>query len=82
MKGQIQIYYDEEGDFLEINVGGYTEGYFRDAGEGITERINEKTGKITGIAILSFKKRTQKLKDLKINLPVNLEITDEVAKST
>ena len=75
MKGQMQIYYDVEGDFLEINIGKYTKGYFKDISEGIAERIDEKTGKITGIAILSFKKRTQELKDMKINLPVKLEIT-------
>ena len=51
MKGQMQIYYDEEGDFLEINIGEYTEGYFKDIGEGISERIDENTGKITGIAM-------------------------------
>lgn len=75
MKGQMQIYYDVEGDFLEINIGKYTKGYFKDIDEGIAERIDEKTGKVTGIAILSFKKRAQKLKDAKINLPVKLEIT-------
>ena len=75
MKGQMQIYYDVEGDFLEINIGKYTEGYFRDVSEGVAERVDEKTGKITGIAVLSFKKRTQEMKDVKINLPVNLEIT-------
>ena len=75
MKGQMQIYYDVEGDFLEINIGKYTEGYFRDVSEGIAERVDGKTGKITGIAVLSFKKRTQEMKDMKINLPVKLEIT-------
>ena len=75
MKGQMQIYYDEEGDFLEINIGEYTVGYFKDVGEGVAERVDEKTGKVTGIAILSFKKRTHDMKDVKINLPVNLQIT-------
>ena len=75
MKGQMQIYYDEEGDFLEINIGTYTEGYFKDVAEGIAERIDEKTGKITGIAILGFRKRAQELKGMKINLPVKLQIT-------
>lgn len=75
MKGQMQIYYDVEGDFLEISIGEYTEGYFRDVDEGIAERIDEKTGKVTGIAILSLKKRMQEKKDVKINLPVKLEIT-------
>ncbi|MBI4154538.1 DUF2283 domain-containing protein [Candidatus Woesearchaeota archaeon] len=74
MKGNMNIYYDKEADFLEINIGDYTEGYFRDLGEGISERIDEKTGKVTGIAIMSFKKRTEKLKDLKIALPIKIEI--------
>jgi len=73
MKGQMQLYYDEEGDFLEINIGEYTAGYFRDVGEGIAERIDEKTGKVTGISILSFRKRS---KDMKIDLPVSIEISN------
>lgn len=72
----MNIYYDEEGDFLEINIGKYTEGYFRDMGKGISERIDEKTGKVTGIAILDFKKRTENLKELKISLPVKIELTN------
>lgn len=76
MKGNMNIYYDEEGDFLEINIGEYTEGFFRDIGDGISERIDEKTGKITGIAILDFKKRTENLKELKISLPVKIELTN------
>ena len=75
MKGNMHIWYDPEGDFLEIQVGERTEGYFKDVGEGIAERIDEKTGKITGIAILSFKKRAQEQKDVRITLPVTLEIT-------
>ena len=78
MKGQMQLYYDEEGDFLEINIGKYTEGHFRDVGEGISERIDEKTGKVTGISILSFKKRSGKGK---IDLPVNIEISNLTKKN-
>ena len=75
MKGQMQIYYDIEGDFLEINIGKYTRGYFKDVGEGIAERIDEKTGQITGVAILGFRKKTQQMHDVKIDLPIQLEIT-------
>ncbi|MBI2110769.1 DUF2283 domain-containing protein [Candidatus Woesearchaeota archaeon] len=71
----MNIYYDKEADFLEINIGNYTEGYFRDIGEGISERIDEKTGKVTGIAIMSFKKRTETLEDIRISLPLKIEIT-------
>ena len=69
------MYYDEEGDFLEINVGEYTEGYFRDIDEGIAERIDEKTGKVTGIAILGFKKKTKGLKEVQFSLPLNIELS-------
>jgi len=75
MKGELNMYYDEEGDFLEMNMGDYTEGYFKNLGKGIFERIDKKTGKTTGIAIAGFKKRTAKLEEVKISLPVKLEIT-------
>ena len=75
MKGNLNIYYDEDGDFLEINIGEYAKGIFKDIGEGISERIDEKTGKVTGIAIMSFRKRTEKLNNLKIKLPLKIEIS-------
>jgi len=75
MKGQMQLYYDEEGDFLEINIAEFSEGFFRDVGDGISERVDEKTGKVTGVAVLGFKKRTEQKEDVKINLPVKLEIS-------
>ena len=74
MKGERTIYYDDEADFLEITTGTPVKGYFKDIGEGIAERIDEKTGNVIGIAILSFKKRTQNLKNLKISFPLHLEI--------
>ncbi len=75
MKGPLQIHYDEEADFLEINVGPYTKGYFKDIGQGISERVDEKTGEITGIAILGFLKRVKEMKDQNIILPVKLQIS-------
>lgn len=74
MKSRMNIHYDEEGDYLEFNVGKPTKGYFRDIGEGIFERIDEKTGKTIGIGILSFKKRTRSIKDIKVELPVKLTL--------
>lgn len=72
MKKQMYVYYDEEGDFLELQAGDYSDGYFKDIGEGISERIDEKTGKVTGIAIMSFKKRTQGHKSVRIPLPTDI----------
>ncbi len=75
MKGEMQLYYDEEGDFLEINIGKFTQGYFKDVGEGVAERVDERTGKITGVAVLGFKKSVHLMKDRRIRLPLKLEIT-------
>lgn len=74
MKGKLNLYYDEEGDFLEINMGEYTKGHFKNLGDGVFERIDKKTGKVTGIAILSFRKRTEGLKELKLTLPIELQL--------
>ncbi|MBI2669487.1 hypothetical protein HYX14_06620 [Candidatus Woesearchaeota archaeon] len=74
MKNNLNLYYDEEGDFLELQVGDYTEGYFKNLGEGIFERIDAKTSQVTGIAIHGFRKRTEKQKEVKISLPVEIQL--------
>ena len=75
MKGNLNLYYDEEGDFLEFQIGDYTEGYFRNLGKGVFERIDRKTKKITGIAIMGFKKRTEGLKDIRVSLPTEIQLS-------
>lgn len=75
MKGKLNLYYDEEGDFLEINIGDYSEGYFKNLGDGIFERIDKETEKVTGLAIMSFRKRTEGLKEVQVNLPMEIELT-------
>ena len=74
MSNELNLYYDEEGDFLELNMGDYSEGYFKNLGDGIFERIDKKTNKVTGIAIHGFKNRTKGLKDVKVSLPVKIQI--------
>ena len=51
---KVRIWYDEEGDYLEITTGE-KKGYLKDIGEDIWERIED--GKVVGVAILNFKKR-------------------------
>ncbi len=77
MKGQLQIYYDEEGDFLELQIGDYTGGYFKNLGDGVFERVDKQTNSVTGIAIHGFKKRTQGLKEIKLSLPVKMELSSQ-----
>ena len=42
MSNELNIYYDEEGDFLELNVVGYLEGYFKNLGDGIFKSLEAK----------------------------------------
>lgn len=70
----MNIYYDEEGDFLEITMGDISNCYFNNIGNGIFEITDKSNKKIKGIAIFSFKKRTKNLEDLKLSLPLKLEI--------
>ena len=71
MKGNLQVYYDEEGDFLELQVGEPREGYFEEITDGIFERKDKKTNEVIGVALFNVKKRT--LKD--ISLPLKVELT-------
>jgi len=42
MKGNLTVYYDEEGDFLEFHIGKFTEGSFKNLGQGVFERTDEQ----------------------------------------
>ena len=73
MKGPIDIYYDVEGDFLEITIANPPkESYCEDVHEDVFIRKDEKTGEVIGIGILNFKEHTRDLKDILINLPVKI----------
>ncbi|MFH1072172.1 MAG: hypothetical protein V1743_01965 [Nanoarchaeota archaeon] len=70
----MNIYYDKEGDYLEIHMGKYADGYFKNLGKGVFLRVDNKTKKTTGVAIMGFKKRTDGLKEARVSLPVDIQI--------
>ena len=74
MNKNLSVYYDGEGDLLEIRIGKPTSSYFKDLGNDIFERIDEKTGEIRGFSILNFKKRTEKQASINIPLPSKMEL--------
>ncbi len=74
MKENINLHYDEEGDFLEIRVGKPTISYFEDVGNDLFKRIDEKTGKIKGVAIFNFKKMVSKQKNIDVPLPLKVQL--------
>jgi len=68
MKNIMRIHYDEKGDFLEIGVGKPSEGYAEEVKPGVFIRIDEKTKEVKSLGILSFKKRANEIKDIKLDL--------------
>lgn len=71
------IYYDPEGDFLEITFGIPPEkSYSEEIEPGIFISKDEETNEVFAVGILSFKKRcqilTEILKRLNINFPLNI----------
>jgi len=67
--GKLKIWYDEEGDILEIGYGD-KKGYMKDLGDDLWERI-EEDGRVTGILILGFKKRAKE-KKVEVETPLKL----------
>ena len=57
MENRMNIYYDDERDYLEITSGDISNSYFDNIGNGVFKVIDKETGEVRGIAIFSFKKR-------------------------
>lgn len=77
----MRVHYDEEGDFLEIGVGKPTKCYAEEVKPGVFIRIDEKSEEVKSIGILSFKKRTNGLKDINFKLPVDINFSKSLNKA-
>ncbi len=75
MKGKMNIYYDEEGDYLEIFVGEPRSNYGEEIAPGITIFKDEETNEIVGMGILDFRKRSKSLQEMKIELPFEVNFS-------
>ncbi|MFQ5793644.1 MAG: DUF2283 domain-containing protein [Candidatus Bipolaricaulia bacterium] len=70
MGKKLNIWFDQEGDFLEFSTAD-RKGFFKDAGDDLFKRVDEQ-GNIIGFAILNVSKKM--LKDKRIELPVEFEL--------
>jgi uncharacterized protein YuzE len=75
MKGQMNINYDDEGDYLEIFIAGKSPTYGEELGDDITLFKQESDDEVVGIGILNFKKRTKSLNEIKLNLPFEINFS-------
>ena len=71
----MRVYYDEEGDFLEISIGKPTKSFAEEVKPGIFLRFDEKTEQVKSVGILNFKNRAKDLKDIKLELPVEVNFS-------
>ena len=69
MKTTIKVYYDREGDFLEITSGDISQCFFDNRGDGIFEIIDKNTHEMKGVAIFSLKMWADNLSNINIQLP-------------
>lgn len=69
----LNIYYDEEGDFLEISDDNIKNCYFNNFGDGIFQIVDKSTNEVKGVAIHSFKKKIKNLNEIKLSLPFKLK---------
>lgn len=75
MEKKLNIWFDKEGDFLELTIGKPVKGFFKEIGNDMLERVDAKTGKIIGFSILNFSKRFDKSKETKrLHLPIGIEL--------
>ena len=76
----MRVYYDKEGDFLEISIGKPSKCIASELGNGIFFRKDEKSEEVKSIGILGFKKRSKGLKDIKLDIPVEVNFQQLVLK--
>ncbi len=74
MNGEMNIYYDEEGDYLEIFVKK-SPNYGEEIYSGITIFKDEKSDEAIGIGILNFRQKAKKLHELELKLPFKVNFS-------
>lgn len=70
---KMYIHYDSEADYLEIRFGRPTPAYYKDLGDDLFERRDEKTNEVRGFAVFNFQKRKGKQpQDIELPLPAEI----------
>lgn len=73
MKGKLNLYYDDEGDYLEVTVGEPEAIYGEELGNGVTLMRDEESDEVVGVTILRFRERSKSLQDVSIHLPFDVQ---------
>lgn len=73
-KETLRVWFDPEGDLLEVTLGEPRKGFFRDVGDDIFLRLDEK-GNILGFAILNATKRMKKVREVSLPIKASFSTT-------
>ena len=76
MEGKMSLSYDQENDYLEIFIEESSPTYGEEIEEDVTLFRRKDNGKVVGVGILNFKKRTNSLASIKLNFPFNINFSD------
>jgi len=64
-KESLRVWFDPEGDLLEVELGKPKKGFFRDIGDDVFLRVDMK-GNVLGFAILNATKRMKKVREVEL----------------
>jgi len=64
-KESLRVWFDPEGDLLEVGLGKPKKGFFKDVGDDVFVKVDEK-GNVLGFAILNATKRMEKVREVKL----------------
>lgn len=72
----LRMWFDPEGDLLEIGQTKPAKGFFRDVGDDIFVRVDHE-GNITGFVILNATKGMIKIREVKLPVKATFSKTEE-----
>lgn len=64
-KESLRVWFDPEGDLLEVGLGKPKKGFFKDVDDDIFVKVDDK-GNVLGFAILNVTKRMEKVREVKL----------------
>lgn len=56
MEKEMSVWFDKEGDYLEITFGKPRRGYFKEIKNDVLQRLDSETGEVLGFAFINFSK--------------------------
>ena len=78
-KEPLRVWFDPEGDLLEVELGKPKKGFFKDLGNDVFLRVDMK-GNVLGFAILNATKRMKKLREVELPIKASFSKMKQTAK--